>query len=113
MPEGIDRARLEHACLVLADYHNHGRLEGMPRVDPAEFAEYNVAVYDDQWLLFSSPGGFTNQSFLVGGDMVYDFPGWETPAEAARNAQALKDQGATRRPYDDDDDDDDFDDDGD
>jgi len=114
VPEGIDQSRLEHAYEALADYHNSGVVEDMPRFEPAMFAEYNVSAYDDQWLLFSSPGGFTNQSFLVSGDMVYEFPGWETAAGAVKEAQLLKDQGATRRTFsrpDDDDDDDDFDDD--
>ena len=108
MPEGIDQARLEHAYQALADHHNSGRLEGMPHIEPASFAKYNVSAYDDEWLLFSSPSGFSNRSYLVSGQMVYGFPGWESSAEAVEAARVLKAQGATRRsPEPDDEDDDD------
>jgi len=71
----------------------------MTRFEPVTFAGYEGSAYDDQWCVISSPGGFTNQSFLVSGDMVYEFPGWETAAGAVKEAQLLKDQGATRRTF--------------
>ena len=61
----------------------------------------------EEWLIFVSAEGFTNQRFLVSDPMVFESPGWENYADAIPAARALKATGPTRRPDEDDDEDDD------
>jgi len=48
MPDGIDQSRLEHAYVALAEYHNLGVVEDMPRYEPVTFAEYSVSLSGHQ-----------------------------------------------------------------
>jgi hypothetical protein len=105
MPEGIDQETLDRAYARLAEYHNEDLPEGIPAVTADTFAGYTVTPYED-WLIFNSPDGFTNQTFLVSDQMVYDSPGWESYEDALTAAKALKAAGATRCPEDPDDEDD-------
>jgi len=113
MPDPIDPETLERACVLLAEHHNEGMPEELRDHYSAEaFKAYEIAPYDE-WLIFSSPGGFTNQLYLVSDPMVYAMSGWESYEVTVAEARALKAAGATRRPPDprEDDDDDDEDDD--
>ncbi len=109
-PKAVDPHPLDRACELLAEYHNEGLPEGFPRYDAEAFKGYQITPYAN-WLIFLSPEGFTNQSFLVSDPMVYETPGWESYEDALAEARALKAAGATRRPEDPDDEDDDPDDD--
>jgi hypothetical protein len=110
MPDGIDQAALERACVLMADYHNEDLPEELPHHPPEAFKAYEIVPYDE-WLIFSSPGGFTNQILLVSDPMVYVMWGWESYDDAVPEARRLKATGATRRPDDPDEDDDDDEDD--
>ncbi len=110
MPEGIDQETLERAYVRLAEFHNEDLPEGVPATPPEAFAGFQVTPYEE-WLIFNAPDGFTNQTFLVSDQMVYESPGWESYEDALAEARALKAAGATRRPEEPDDDDDDDDDD--
>jgi hypothetical protein len=112
MPEGIEQDVLDRACARLAEYHNEDLPEGMQRYTADDFKSYQIHPFED-WLIFVSPDGFTNQSFLVSDPMVYESPGWESYEDALTEAKALKAAGATRRPEEPDDEDDDDDDDDD
>lgn len=105
MPEGIDQKSLERACVLLAEHHNEGLPEELQQYTAEGFRSYEVVPYDE-WLIFSSPGGFTNQIFLVSDPMVYAMEGWEPYDEAIPEARKLKAAGATRRPPEPDDEDD-------
>ena len=108
MPDAIDHETLERACALLAEHHNEGMPEELRRYRPEAFKSYEIVPYDE-WLIFSSPGGFTNQVYLVSDPMVYSMSGWESYEETLSVARALKAAGATRRPPDPDEDDDDDD----
>ena len=105
-PKATDLQTLDRACELLAEYHNEGLPEGFPRHSAEDFKGYQITPYGD-WLIFVSPGGFTNQSFLVSDPMVFESPGWESYEDALAQARALKAAGATRRPEEPDDEDDD------
>jgi hypothetical protein len=109
MPEGIDQETLDRAYARLAEYHNEDLPDGLPEMTAETFAGYQVTPYEE-WLIFNSADGFTNQTFLVSDEMVYESPGWQSYEDALAEARALKAAGATRRPEDPDEDDDDEDD---
>jgi hypothetical protein len=110
----IDQEALERACARLAEQHNEGLPSELQTYTPEAFKSYEIVPYDE-WLIFSSPGGFTNQIFLVSDPMVYEMAGWESYDVAVPEARRLKAAGATSRPAyptdPDEDDDDDEDDD--
>jgi hypothetical protein len=113
MSEGIDKETLERGYARLAEYHNEDRPQGIPPVTAETFAGYQVMPYEE-WLIFNSADRFTNQTFLVSDQLVYESPGWQSYEDALTEARALKAAGATRRleaPDDDEDDEDDEDDD--
>ncbi|TDU84094.1 hypothetical protein EV138_6565 [Kribbella voronezhensis] len=110
MPEGIDQETLDRAYARLAEYHNEDLPDGLPAMTAETFAGYQVTPYEE-WLIFNSADGFTNQTFLVSDEMVYESPGWQSYEDALTEARALKAAGATRRPEDPDDEDDDDEDD--
>ncbi len=91
-----DRETLELAYARLAEYHNEDLPQGIPPVTAETFAGYQVTPYEE-WLIFTSADGFTNQTFLVSGQMVYESPGWQSYEDALTEARALKATGATRR----------------
>jgi hypothetical protein len=97
MPEGIDQEVLDRAYARLAEYHNEGLPPGVPGYTPEQFAGFQVTPYEE-WLIFTSASGFTNQTFLVSDQMVYESPGWQQYEDALTEARALKASGATRRP---------------
>jgi hypothetical protein len=109
MPDGIDQETLDRAYLRLAEYHNEDLPEGIPETSPETFAGYTVTPYED-WLIFNSADSYTNQTFLVSDQMVYESPGWQSYEDALAEATELKAAGATRRPEEPDDEDDDEDD---
>jgi hypothetical protein len=95
MIDGVDEETVHRACVAMAEYHNAGLLERMEQTTPEMFAQYQIVPYEE-WLIFASPGGFTNQLFMVGDGVVYEFPGWESYDDALANARALRSQGGRR-----------------
>jgi hypothetical protein len=108
----IDQEALDRACVLLAEHHNEGLPEELRRYTPEAFRSYEIVPYEE-WLIFSSPGGFTNQVFLVSDPLVYAMEGWESYDDAIPEARRLKAAGATSRPADPEEDDDDDEDDDD
>jgi len=109
VPEGIDQETLERACALLAEYHNDGLPEDFPPYPAESFKAYEIYPYDE-FLIFSSPDGFSNQLYLVSDPLVYAMAGWEQYEDTIPAARALKATGATRRPDEDDEDEDEDDD---
>jgi hypothetical protein len=95
MSEGIDHERLERAYARLAEYHNEDLPQGIPRVTAEMFASYQVTPYEE-WLIFNSADGFTNQTFLVSDQLVYESPGWQSYEDALAEARALTAAGTRR-----------------
>jgi hypothetical protein len=108
MPEAIDSETLERACVLMAEFRNEGLPEELQTATPEMFKAYEIYPYDE-FLIFSSPGGFSNRIYLVSDPLVYSMAGWEQYEDTIPAARALKATGATRRPPDPDDDGDDDD----
>jgi len=89
MSEGIDKETLDRAYARLAEYHNEDRPQGIPPVTVETFAGYHVMPYEE-WLIFNSADGFTNQTFLVSDQLVYESPGWQSYEDALTEVRALK-----------------------
>ena len=107
MPEtGIDEATLRQACEALAGYQNERALDEKMLTTPLDYMDWDVGPYED-WLVFSSPGGYTNQLFLVFGDTVYPFSltteGWEQALENARARKAAEAEAEANAPLEDED----------
>jgi hypothetical protein len=93
MPEGIDEATFQHACEALAGFQNERALDDRMLTTPADYLDWDVGTHEE-WLVFSSPGGYTNQLFLVSDDTVYPFsPTNESWEDAVENARARKASG--------------------
>jgi hypothetical protein len=103
MPEPIDQETLERACVLMAELYNEGLPEEMQTATPEMFKAYDIYPYDE-FLIFSSPDGFSNQFELVSDPLVYSMAGWEQYEDTIPDARALKIAGATRRPDGDDED---------
>jgi hypothetical protein len=107
MPEaGIDEATLRQACEALAGYQNERALDDKMLTTPLDYMDWDVGPYEE-WLVFSSPGGYTNQLFLVAGDTVYPFSltteGWEQALENARARKTAEAEAEANAPSEDED----------
>jgi hypothetical protein len=105
MPEaGIDEATLRQACEALAGYQNERVLDDKMLTTPLDYLDWDVGPYEE-WLVFSSPGGYTNQLFLVSEDTVYPFSltteGWEQALENARARKTAEAEAEANAPLED------------
>lgn len=91
MPEGIDEVTFHNACEALAGFQNEKALDDRMLTTPADYLDWDVGTYEE-WLVFSSPGGYTNQLFMISDDTVYPFSltkeSWEQALESARARKA-------------------------
>ncbi|MDX6235805.1 MAG: hypothetical protein QOG10_620 [Kribbellaceae bacterium] len=91
MAAEIDEARLAAARQTLSDWSNERMLDPSMRTTADSYAEWQVQPYEE-FLIFSSPGGYTNQLYLVGDGIVKPFSyAWDTVESAAEAAKAERD----------------------
>ncbi|ADB32308.1 hypothetical protein Kfla_3246 [Kribbella flavida DSM 17836] len=87
----IDPGTLARARQALADWMNEHEDDDEPRLEAESFEGWQVWPVEE-FLVFSSPGGFTNMLYLVGEGVVRAFSySSETEEYAAAAARAERD----------------------
>jgi hypothetical protein len=92
MADEIDQAALAQARQTLADWMND-KVGDDPqlRTTAESYDDWQVGSYQE-FLIFSSPGGFTNQLYMVGDGVVQPFSYTRDDEEsAAEKARAQRD----------------------
>lgn len=92
MADEIDQAMLAQARQTLADWMND-KVGDDPqlRTTAESYDDWQVGSYQE-FLIFSSPGGFTNQLYMVGDGVVQPFSYTRDDEEsAAEKARAQRD----------------------
>ncbi len=91
MTETVDPDRRVQAQETLAAWTNARALDPSMRLNPADFDQWDVEPYDE-FLVFTSSGGYTNQSYLVAEGLVKPFAmSTHTMESAAEEARAERD----------------------
>lgn len=91
MADEIDPAVLVRARQTLADWMNAQEDDDEPPLDGESFADWQVWAAEE-FLVFSSPGGYTNMLYLVGDGLVRPFSySTETEEYAVAAARAQRD----------------------
>jgi hypothetical protein len=91
MTETVDPERRAAAQETLAAWSNARALDPSMRLDASYFDQWEVTSYDE-FLVFTSAGGYTNQSYLVQDGLVKPFAlTTHTLESAAGEARAERD----------------------
>ncbi|TWD84430.1 hypothetical protein FB561_5617 [Kribbella amoyensis] len=91
MADEIDQAVLAQARQTLADWVNENADEDDERMDADSFAGWQAGT-QDEFFVFTSPGGYTNMLYLVGEGVVHPFSyATETLEYAVAAARAERD----------------------
>jgi hypothetical protein len=87
----IDPAMVAAARQTLSDWINQRTADPALRTTADSYDEWQVEAHDE-FLIFSSPGGYTNQLYLIGDGVVKPFSyAWDTVESAAEAARAERD----------------------
>jgi hypothetical protein len=80
--------QIREACEALSEWSNERALDPIMLTTPESFACWEIGPVED-WLVFSSPGGYTNSLYLVRGRTVYPFSySTESLESALKSARA-------------------------